>query len=81
MGAKGAVEIIFRGKDVEKRTAEYEQTFANPMVRARMICAPSLCSCITRCAVPRSVRPSVASSMTSSRHVTLAAACARTCSC
>jgi hypothetical protein len=34
MGAKGAVEIIFRGKDVEKRTLEYEQTFANPMVRA-----------------------------------------------
>ena len=33
MGAKGAVEIIFRGKDVEKRTLEYEQTFANPMVR------------------------------------------------
>jgi propionyl-CoA carboxylase beta chain len=31
MGAKGAVEIIFRGKDVEKRTAEYEQMFANPM--------------------------------------------------
>jgi len=31
MGAKGAVEIIFRGKDVEKRTAEYEDTFANPL--------------------------------------------------
>jgi propionyl-CoA carboxylase beta chain len=32
MGAKGAVEIIFRGKHVEKRTAEYTDLFANPMV-------------------------------------------------
>ena len=31
MGAKGAVEIIFRGKDVEKHTAEYTDLFANPM--------------------------------------------------
>ena len=31
MGAKGAVEIIFRGKDVEKRTLEYTELFANPM--------------------------------------------------
>ncbi len=35
MGAKGAVEIIFRGKEVEARTLEYTQKFANPMVRAR----------------------------------------------
>ncbi len=33
MGAKGAVEIIFGGKDVEKRTLEYTDLFANPMVR------------------------------------------------
>ena len=35
MGAKGAVEIIFRGKDVEANTAEYESTFANPRVAAQ----------------------------------------------
>ena len=39
MGAKGAVEIIFRqdAKDAEtiaKRTAEYEERFANPFVAA-----------------------------------------------
>jgi len=34
MGAKGAVEIIFRGKDVAKNTANYEDKFLNPMVAA-----------------------------------------------
>lgn len=34
MGAKGAVEIIFRGKDVEKNTREYEEAFANPLKAA-----------------------------------------------
>ena len=37
MGAKGAVEIIFRGKTAEEiaeRTAEYEARFANPFVAA-----------------------------------------------
>ncbi|MEO8724095.1 MAG: acyl-CoA carboxylase subunit beta [Sphingobium sp.] len=37
MGAKGAVEIIFRGKTPEEiaaRTAEYEARFANPFVAA-----------------------------------------------
>lgn len=33
MGAKGAVEIIFRGKNVEKETQAYTDRFANPMVR------------------------------------------------
>lgn len=33
MGAQGAVEIIFRGKDVTERTTEYTKKFANPMVR------------------------------------------------
>ena len=33
MGAKGAVEIIFRGQDVEKNTLQYTERFANPMVR------------------------------------------------
>lgn len=33
MGAKGAVEIIFRGKEVDARTLEYTEKFANPMVR------------------------------------------------
>ena len=31
MGAKGAVEIIFRGKDVEKHELEYTELFANPL--------------------------------------------------
>uniref|UniRef100_A0A7S2TW13 Propionyl-CoA carboxylase beta chain, mitochondrial n=1 Tax=Lotharella oceanica TaxID=641309 RepID=A0A7S2TW13_9EUKA len=35
MGAKGAVEIIFRGKDVEQRTAEYNDKFTNPLVAAQ----------------------------------------------
>jgi propionyl-CoA carboxylase beta chain len=34
MGAKGAVEIIFRGKNVEEETANYEYTFANPLKAA-----------------------------------------------
>ncbi|GAB5373190.1 hypothetical protein AAMO2058_001729000 [Amorphochlora amoebiformis] len=34
MGAKGAVEIIFRGKDVEKNTYEYTSKFANPLIAA-----------------------------------------------
>lgn len=34
MGAKGAVEIIFRGKNVEEETRKYETAFANPMKAA-----------------------------------------------
>ena len=34
MGAKGAVEIIFKGKNVAERTAEYMSRFANPLVAA-----------------------------------------------
>jgi len=34
MGAKGAVEIIFRGKNVEKEIANYEHAFANPLKAA-----------------------------------------------
>lgn len=34
MGAKGAVEIIFRGKNVEEETRNYEHTFANPLKAA-----------------------------------------------
>ncbi|ALN75536.1 acyl-CoA carboxylase subunit beta [Aureimonas sp. AU20] len=37
MGAKGAVEIIFRGRspeEIAERTAEYERRFANPFVAA-----------------------------------------------
>ena len=37
MGAKGAVEIIFRGssdKEIEKQTQEYQDKFANPFVAA-----------------------------------------------
>ena len=35
MGAKGAVEIIFRGQNVEENTAEYTEKFANPLSAAR----------------------------------------------
>ena len=35
MGAKGAVEIIFRGKNVEQETANYEHAFANPLKAAQ----------------------------------------------
>ena len=35
MGAKGAVEIIFRGQNVEEETSNYEHKFANPMVAAQ----------------------------------------------
>ncbi|RQM25359.1 hypothetical protein B5M09_000949 [Aphanomyces astaci] len=35
MGAKGAVEIIFRGQNVEANTADYEEKFANPLVAAQ----------------------------------------------
>ncbi len=34
MGAKGAVEIIFRGKNVEEETKKYEHAFANPLKAA-----------------------------------------------
>uniref|UniRef100_A0A7S3LK18 Propionyl-CoA carboxylase beta chain, mitochondrial n=1 Tax=Aplanochytrium stocchinoi TaxID=215587 RepID=A0A7S3LK18_9STRA len=35
MGAKGAVEIIFRGKNIEEETKNYTERFANPMVAAQ----------------------------------------------
>jgi propionyl-CoA carboxylase beta chain len=35
MGSKGAVEIIFRGKDVEAKTLEYTDRFANPLKAAQ----------------------------------------------
>jgi propionyl-CoA carboxylase beta chain len=35
MGAKGAVEILYSGKDVEAHTKEYTERFANPMVGAQ----------------------------------------------
>lgn len=38
MGAKGAVEIIFRGRteeEIAERTAEYEARFANPFIAAQ----------------------------------------------
>jgi len=34
MGAKGAVEIIFRGKNATEETNNYQERFANPMVAA-----------------------------------------------
>eukprot|EP00937_MAST-01D_sp_MAST-1D-sp2_P005583 g5583.t1 len=35
MGASGAVNIIFRGQDPEKNTAEYTERFANPLIAAQ----------------------------------------------
>jgi propionyl-CoA carboxylase beta chain len=35
MGAKGAVEIIFRGENVDENTLEYTEKFANPLSAAR----------------------------------------------
>jgi len=35
MGAKGAVEIIFRGKNVAEETLTYEHKFANPLAAAQ----------------------------------------------
>jgi propionyl-CoA carboxylase beta chain len=35
MGAKGAVEIIFRGKNVTEETARYTEKFGNPLPAAR----------------------------------------------
>jgi len=35
MGAKGAVEIIFRGEDVDTHTADYVSKFQNPLVAAQ----------------------------------------------
>jgi propionyl-CoA carboxylase beta chain len=35
MGAQGAVEIIFRGKDVQENTKDYIEKFANPLVAAQ----------------------------------------------
>lgn len=34
MGAKGAVEIIFRGKNTQEETAKYQEAFANPLKAA-----------------------------------------------
>ena len=35
MGAKGAVEIIFRGQNIEENTNEYMRKFANPVMAAQ----------------------------------------------
>lgn len=35
MGAKGAVEIIFRGGDTVKETKKYEDAFSNPIQAAQ----------------------------------------------
>jgi propionyl-CoA carboxylase beta chain len=34
MGAKGAVEIIFKGKNIEQETKNYEDKFSNPLKAA-----------------------------------------------
>ena len=54
MGAKGAVEIIFRGQNVEENTADYEKKFANPMVRGVVLSFSSY-------SLPRELRADVVS--------------------
>ena len=34
MGAKGACEIIFKGKNIEEETLKYEEQFSNPLKAA-----------------------------------------------
>jgi propionyl-CoA carboxylase beta chain len=34
MGAKGAVEILYKGKNVEESIAKYEEAFNNPLKAA-----------------------------------------------
>jgi len=43
MGAKGAVEIIFRGKNVEEETKKYEHKFANPLKAAERGYVDDIC--------------------------------------
>lgn len=82
MGAKGAVEIIFRGKDVEQHAAEYTAKFENPLVRFARLCVhvvahelvPSHCRAPCASSVPRSV----VSSTTSSTRPTRVFASSRT---
>ena len=69
MGAKGAVEIIFRqeAKDPEKlaaRTAEYEARFANPFVAASM-------GFIDEIIMPHSTRRRIALGLRKLRHKAL----------
>ena len=69
MGAKGAVEIIFRqeAKDPEKlaaRTAEYEARFANPFVAASM-------GFIDEIIMPHSTRRRIALGLRKLRHKSL----------
>ncbi|MEO6247480.1 MAG: acyl-CoA carboxylase subunit beta [Sphingomicrobium sp.] len=64
MGAKGAVEIIFRGKTAEEiaeRTAEYEARFANPFVAASK-------GFIDEVIMPHSTRRRVALGLRKLRH-------------
>ena len=35
MGAKGACEIIFRGKNIDEEVKNYEKLFANPLKAAQ----------------------------------------------
>ena len=57
MGAKGAVEIIFKGKDVDKKTMEYTERYVLtaflPSARTALLCSALLCSALlcSLCAV------------------------------
>ncbi len=67
MGAKGAVEIIFRGQDAEgiaARTREYEDRFANPFVAASR-------GYIDEVIYPHSTRRRIALSLRKLRNKTL----------
>jgi propionyl-CoA carboxylase beta chain len=67
MGAKGAVEIIFRGKtpeEIAERAAEYEARFANPFVAASK-------GFIDEVIMPHSTRKRVALGLRKLRHKSL----------
>ena len=67
MGAKGAVEIIFRGRtrdEIAERTAEYEARFANPFVAASM-------GFIDEIIMPHSTRRRIALGLRKLRHKSL----------
>lgn len=68
MGAKGAVEIIFRGKtpeEIAEQTKEYEERFANPFVAASK-------GFIDDVIMPHSTRRRIASALRKLRNKTLA---------
>ena len=76
MGAKGAVEIIFRGKtpeEIAERTAEYEARFANPFVAASKgfideVIMPAFDAAADRAGPPEAARQAAGESVEEARQ-------------